>query len=331
MASKNNLSMNFKPAQLLSAVICSFALAACGSGNGSSSGGMKGSSSSSSSSSSNSTTSSSSSSGLTGSSSTSSSSNSSSSTSNSSSSSSSTSSTGQPVLTPEPNAQHIRAFPEQTRAPEQRSSFSVAAKVVTSSLKSPWGITHLADGRMLITEKAGNLVIVTPDGKISAPIQGVPAVDARGQGGLLDVVLSPDFKTNRKIFISYAKEVSKSNYTTAIGSGEFDGKTIKNFKEFFVATGANNNGEHFGGRVVVDSDSSIWLSVGERGERDNAQNLENHLGKILRINSEGKPHPENPFVGKTKGLPEIYSYGHRNPQGLVRNTLTRELWESEHG
>ncbi len=194
-----------------------------------------------------------------------------------------------------------------------------------------WAMAALPDGNLLATNKSGELRLFSVKEKTWRVIPGTPKVADHGQGGLLDVVLSSDFKTNKKIYLSYAKEVSKNNYTTALSSAELEGNTLRNLKEIFVATGSNDNSEHFGGRIVVDSESSIWLSVGERGERTNAQRLDNHLGKILRIDSQGKAHPDNPFINDKKALTEIYSYGHRNPQGLARNRHTKELWEHEHG
>lgn len=194
-----------------------------------------------------------------------------------------------------------------------------------------WSMAALPDGDILTNFKNGDMKIFRVASKKWDIVNGVPKIAVHGQGGLLDVVLSPDFAKNKKIFISYAKEVKKDEFTTALATAELDGLSLKNLKEIFVSTGANGNGEHFGGRIVVDSDASIFLSVGERGDRKNAQRLDNHLGKILRLDSNGKAHPENPFVGQKDKLPEIYSYGHRNPQGLARNSFTKELWEQEHG
>jgi len=202
---------------------------------------------------------------------------------------------------------------------------------MASKIGKTWGIAALPDGNLLTTNKSGEIRLFLVSQKKWEVIGGGPKIADHGQGGLLDIVISPDFKTNKKIFLSYAKEVAKDTYTTALSSAIWDGKGLKDLREIFVATGANGNGEHFGSRIVVDSESSIWLSVGERGDRNNAQRLDNHLGKILRIDANGKAHPDNPFIADKKGLPEIYSYGHRNPQGLARNPKTKELWEHEHG
>jgi glucose/arabinose dehydrogenase len=240
------------------------------------------------------------------------------------------------VLTPEPNAQHIRAFPEQTRAPEQRSSFSVAAKVVTSSLKSPWGITHLADGRMLITEKAGNLVIVTPDGKISAPIQGVPAVDSGGQGGLLDVSLDPNFANNRWVYLTYSEPRDGGKNATSVGRAKLsaDETRLEDWKIIFAQTPAWASNNHFGSRLVWDKNGFLYVTLGDRytvESRVLAQDLKATLGKVIRIKSDGTVPADNPFVGNANALPEIWSIGHRNPQGAAIHPVTGELWTLEHG
>ena len=223
---------------------------------------------------------------------------------------------------------------ESTRIPIlkfESKGMKLQRELMATKSGKTWSMAALPDGNLLTTNKSGELRIFLVAERQWKVIRGTPKVADHGQGGLLDVVLSPDFKSNRKIFLSYAKELAKDNYTTALSSAELDGDSLKNLREIFVATGANGNGEHFGGRVVVDSDSSIWLSVGERGDRKNAQRLDNHLGKILHIDSNGKAHPDNPFLSDKKALPEIYSYGHRNPQGLARNPQTKELWEHEHG
>ena len=223
---------------------------------------------------------------------------------------------------------------ESTRIPIlkfESKGMKLQRELMATKSGKTWSMAALPDGNLLTTNKSGELRIFLVAERQWKVIRGTPKVADHGQGGLLDVVLSPDFKSNRKIFLSYAKELAKDTYTTALSSAELDGDSLKNLREIFVATGANGNGEHFGGRVVVDSDSSIWLSVGERGDRKNAQRLDNHLGKILHIDSNGKAHPDNPFLSDKKALPEIYSYGHRNPQGLARNPQTKELWEHEHG
>jgi len=203
-------------------------------------------------------------------------------------------------------------------------------ELVETKVGPIWAMTFLPDGMLLMTIKTGGLKKYEVKKKSFTNIPGGPTVAVFGQGGLLDIALSPDFQRDRKIYLSYSKEVSKDNYTTALGVGQFDGQAIKGFRELFVARGSSSKGEHFGSRIIVES-SSIWLSVGERGVRENAQDLTNHLGKILRLTLDGKAHPDNPFHGRKNALPEIYSFGHRNPQGLIKHPVTGEIWAHEHG
>ncbi|HYX36913.1 MAG TPA: PQQ-dependent sugar dehydrogenase [Oligoflexus sp.] len=193
-----------------------------------------------------------------------------------------------------------------------------------------WGMIFLPDGNLLTSLKSGEIRLFDVKKRTSTDIKGGPRAAQHGQGGLFDIAISSDFGDDRKIFMSYAKDLGGGQYTTALSSAEFDGKEFKNLKEIFVAKGSTSKGEHFGGRIVVDSDGSIWLSIGERNERWNSQQLDNHLGKILHLTETGAAHPNNPFINGG-GLPEIYSYGHRNPQGLARNLLTGEIWAAEHG
>lgn len=203
-------------------------------------------------------------------------------------------------------------------------------ELVESNVGPIWAMTFLPDGDLLMTLKTGSMKKYNVTKKSFTPVTGVPNVAVIGQGGLLDVVLSPDFKTDQKIYLTYSKKVGKEAYTTALGVGKLNGKAIKDFRELFVARGSSSKGEHFGSRLVVEP-SAIWMTVGERGVRENAQNLTNHLGKILRLTPDGKPHPDNPFLRRKDALPEIYSYGHRNPQGLVKHPVTGEIWAHEHG
>lgn len=202
--------------------------------------------------------------------------------------------------------------------------------LVASKVGPIWAMTFMPDGALLMTLKTGTIKKFDLDKKSFTTISGAPNAAVFGQGGLLDVVLSPDFRKDNKIYLSYSKAIQADEYTTALGVGIFDGKAITGFRELFVARGSSAKGEHFAGRILVES-NAIWLSVGERGVRENAQELNNHLGKILRLTLEGKAHPDNPFIGRKDALPEIYSFGHRNPQGLIKHPVTGEIWAHEHG
>ncbi len=193
-----------------------------------------------------------------------------------------------------------------------------------------WGMVFLPDGNILCTLKSGEVKIFNVESRKFSTVTGGPIAAQQGQGGLLDVAISSDFGDNKLVYFSYAKALGNGQFTTAMSRGRLEGLEVKELKEIFVATGSTATGEHFGGRIVADEDGSIWLAIGERNDRNNAQRLDLHLGKVLHLTADGKAHPGNPFINGG-GLPEIYSYGHRNPQGMVKNPFTGEIWEMEHG
>ena len=203
---------------------------------------------------------------------------------------------------------------------------------VASGLEQPWGIEFLPDGRMIVTEKPGRLRIVTPEGKISPPIGGVPRVDDGGQGGLLDVTLHPDFGANRLIYLSYA-EPGAGGSSTALARGALsaDGTTLDNVTTLFSQIPKLGGGRHFGSRIVFAPDGHLFLSTGDRGDRHQAQDLAGHIGKVIRLTDSGRIPASNPFIGKPGVRPEIWSYGHRNIQGAAIHPVTGRLWTIEHG
>jgi len=203
---------------------------------------------------------------------------------------------------------------------------------VTGGLAQPWGIDFLPDGRMIVTEKPGRLRIVTADGRISPPIKGIPKVDDGGQGGLLDVTLHPEFASNRLIFLSFS-EGGTGGTSTAMASGRLsaDGTTLENVRTLFSQRPKVGGSHHFGSRVVFAPDGNVFLTTGDRGARHNAQKLGGHIGKVIRLTPDGRVPSDNPFVGKSGALPEIWSYGHRNIQGAAINPITGKLWTIEHG
>ncbi|OOL38932.1 PQQ-dependent sugar dehydrogenase [Pseudomonas sp. FSL W5-0299] len=206
---------------------------------------------------------------------------------------------------------------------------------VAKGLEHPWALAFLPDRRgMLVTERPGNLRVVDYDGKLSAPINGVPKVWAKGQGGLLDVVLSPDFKQDRTVYLSYAEGGGAGDKAgTAIGRGQLseDLKTLKDFKVIFRQEPKLSVGNHFGSRLVFDRDGYLFITLGENNDRPTAQDLDKLQGKVVRIYPDGKVPDDNPFVGQSGVRPEIWSYGQRNPQGAALNPWTGVLWENEHG
>ena len=206
---------------------------------------------------------------------------------------------------------------------------------LTQGLEHPWALAFLPDRQgMLLTERPGNLRLVSLDGKLSAPISGVPDVWAKGQGGLLDVVLSPDFKQDRTVYLSYAEGGGKGDKAgTAVGRGQLsaDLKTLENFKVIFRQEPKLSVSNHFGSRLVFDRDGYLFITLGENNDRPTAQDLDKLQGKVVRIYPDGRVPDDNPFVGQNGVRPEIWSYGQRNPQGAALNPWTGVLWETEHG
>ncbi|TDB63957.1 PQQ-dependent sugar dehydrogenase [Arundinibacter roseus] len=241
-----------------------------------------------------------------------------------------------PVETKAPNSPEYKpAFAGQTRVAGVKTTTEYEVKVLSEGLKSPWGITSLPDGRLILTEKAGHLRIVAKDGKLSEPITGLPAVHNKGQGGLLGITLDPDFAKNRMVYWAFSEPQTDGNLT-AVAKGKLsaDETKIESATVIYRATPAFNGNLHYGGRVLFDKKGNLILSTGERSDivtRPQAQSLESGLGKVIRITTDGKPVKGNPFAGKGNARPELYSYGHRNVQGLAIHPVTGDLWETEFG
>lgn len=201
---------------------------------------------------------------------------------------------------------------------------------ITSELKNPWGMAFLPDGRILVTERSGEIVVVKNDQLTGEKIEGVPAVYANGQGGLLDIQLHPDYGTNGWIYLTYAKP-GEGGGGTVLARTKLDGNKFVEFQELFQALPLSSSGVHFGSRIAFDGKGYVFFTSGERGEKENAQKLENHLGKVLRLHDDGRVPTDNPFVGTANAKPEIWSYGHRNLQGLVYDKSSGKLYNHEHG
>jgi aldose sugar dehydrogenase len=230
------------------------------------------------------------------------------------------------------------AFAGQTRAPEQKLGVTFDVATVTEGLVNPWGLAFLPNGKMLVTERPGRLRVVSADGKqTSEPVAGLPAVDTRGQGGLLDVSLDPAFATNQLIYWSYAEPRDGGENNTAVARGRFvDGAApkVENVQVIFHQAPTLASPLHFGGRLVWGRDGTLFVTMGDRSVtpgRMQAQNMDSLIGKIARINSDGSVPKDNPFVGKPGVRPEIWSIGHRNVQAATLHPATGELWEVEHG
>lgn len=241
-----------------------------------------------------------------------------------------------PVETQKANTDFEPAFEGQTRIAGIKTSTPYSVDIITKSLNEPWGIVELPDGRLLITENEGFMRIVNPKiGEITKKITGFPEVDDKGQGGLLGLALSPDFVSNKMIYWTYTERVAEGNHTTvAKGRLSNDEKSIKNVEVIYRASPTYDGKLHYGGRVIFDENGNLFVSIGERSDketRDKSQDLKTSFGKIIHITTEGQAIAENPFTDQEGTLPEIYSYGHRNPQGLDLHPETGELWSNEFG
>lgn len=207
---------------------------------------------------------------------------------------------------------------------------TVTTETLAKGLGVPWGMAVMPDNTLLITQREGQLSKLNLKTGSLTSITGLPAIKVSGQGGLFDVALSPDYAKSQWIYFTYSKDVS-SQAATTLARAKLVDKHLVDWQDILVTKSTTDTNYHFGGRIAFDNNKHIFVSVGERGFRPNAQDLSNHAGAILRLNLDGSVPSDNPFVGNKNALPEIWSYGHRNPQGLFFNKVTGQLWESEHG
>lgn len=240
-----------------------------------------------------------------------------------------------PVETKAPNSNYKPAFSGQTRIAGVKTTTPYKVEKIAENLDPPFAIVPMPDGRLMITIKSGYMEIHDANGKLYKKITGLPDVVYRGQGGLLDVAFDPNFASNKTIYWSYSEKYEQGSLT-AVAKGtlnEAAGK-VENVSVIFRATPATDSPIQYGSRFVFDKDGNLFVSIGEKfipQARVQAQQLDSYLGKIIRITTDGKPAPGNPFLNKAGAKPEIFSYGHRNPDGLELNPATGELWESEFG
>ncbi|MBE9602346.1 PQQ-dependent sugar dehydrogenase [Pedobacter sp. MC2016-24] len=240
-----------------------------------------------------------------------------------------------PVETGSANTNYKPAFTGQTRIAGVRTNTAYRYDLLTSALIAPWGITSLPDGRLLVTEKAGRMRIVTTSGSVGNPITGLPVVNPSDQGGLLGLCLDPKFETNRMVYWVFSEAVTGGNLT-AVAKGRLSNTetSIENPTVIYRANPAFNSNLHYGGRILFDQTGNLLVSTGERSSlttRPLAQAVTAALGKVIRITTSGQPAPGNPNFSQAGALPELYTIGHRNPQGLAIHPVTGEVWQGEHG
>ncbi|KQS92625.1 PQQ-dependent sugar dehydrogenase [Chryseobacterium sp. Leaf394] len=241
-----------------------------------------------------------------------------------------------PIETNPANTGYAPAFTGQTRANSVKTVTPVKTEVISSALTAPWGITSMPDGRLLITQKAGTMRIVSSAGTVGAAITGIPSVNSNGQGGLLGLCLDPQFGSNKMIYWVFSENVTGGT-VTAVAKGKLSASetAIENPTVIYRANPSASAGNlHYGGRILFDSTGNLLVSTGERSDistRPLAQSVSAAIGKIIRITKDGQPAAGNPTFAGSGSLPELYSIGHRNPQGMAIHPTTGELWQSEHG
>lgn len=210
----------------------------------------------------------------------------------------------------------------------QHHAFTVAT--VATGLENPWAMQILPDGQILVTERPGRMRMISRDGRVGPALAGLPNLSASGQGGLLDVALHPDFPRNRLVYFSYSAS-GMDGVATRVSRAQLTPQGLTGVQVLLDALPRGRGGLHFGSRLAFGRDGKLYVTTGDRYDRDRAQKLDDLAGKVLRLNDDGTVPTDNPFVGRTGARPEIYSYGHRNPQGLTIHPRTGALWEAEHG
>lgn len=231
-------------------------------------------------------------------------------------------------------APEILDEPEVSEKVDQRmlsnhlSPVSFNFELIARDFKVPWGMAFIDTNSLIITERSGGLYLLDLNTKLVTALSHPLAIYAQSQGGLLDVALPPD---SQWIYVTYAKSVSKGQAATALARFQLKGKRAANWQEIIVTKSLDNGGRHFGSRIAFDEAGHVFFSVGDRGHRPNGQDLQTHAGTILRLHLDGQIPKDNPFIGHATALPEIWSYGHRNPQGLFYDLKRQQLWSIEHG
>ncbi|MEZ4588127.1 MAG: PQQ-dependent sugar dehydrogenase [Gemmatimonadales bacterium] len=234
----------------------------------------------------------------------------------------------------DPFVREVLGLGQRTAAGERdvftTDEYRVRVETVASGLAHPWGLAVLPDGRMLVTERPGRLRYVERDGSLSEPLGGVPEVFTSAEGGLLDLALDPAFADNRLVYLSYARP-GEGGASTAVGRGRLTERSLEGFRVIFEQQPKTKSLVHFGSRLAFAPDGTLFVTLGDRGQRSRAQHLDFNLGKVIRINPDGSIPDDNPFVGRKDHRPEVWTYGHRNLQGAAIEPGTGTLWTSEHG
>ncbi len=223
-------------------------------------------------------------------------------------------------------------FPAElpTSEPIQSGKLTFRTQVVASGLRNPWSMAFLPDGRVLVTERPGTVRIIEKGKLLEAPLAGTPEVVARGQGGMLDVALHPDFENNSLVYLGYSIPQEGGTHT-GIMRAKLVGNSLTEQTVIFTGSPASNRGQHFGTRIVFDADGYVYFSIGDRGQMEDAQKLDNAAGKVFRIHDDGRIPADNPFVNEAGAIGQIWSYGHRNQQGVAVHPTTGAIWAHEHG
>ena len=207
--------------------------------------------------------------------------------------------------------------------------YELNVEQIADGLQNPWSLEFLPDGRMLVSERPGYLRLID-NGNVSKPIRNLPDIKAFGQGGLLDIAIDPDFKKNNTIYLSYAGP-GKGGVSTEVVSATLADNELSNVKRIFVLDYKSSPGYHFGSRLQFDRDGYLYISLGDRGDKERSQELDDHAGSLIRINKDGSVPADNPFVNTAGAKPEIYTYGNRNMQGMAMHPVTGDIWTIEHG
>jgi len=223
----------------------------------------------------------------------------------------------------------LSAFASIPQSP-QTNHYKLQVEELATGLNHPWSLAFLPDGRMLVTERPGRLLIISKDGLELAEVTGLPPIAASGQGGMLDVTLHPHFSQNKLIYFSFSASGDGGVGTEVARAQLIDGR-LHNLKRIFQLQPKSSSGRHFGSRLVFDPDGLLYITLGDRGEKNRAQQLDDHAGSVIRLNDDGSIPVDNPFAGQAGQRSEIYSYGHRNIQGAALHPQTGILWTQEHG